>query len=118
LSGEWDSARMSQVLSNLLSNAVSHGSKGTPITVTARGEGADVVVSVHNRGRPIPKNEFHSLFDPMKRNPTASRDADHLGLGLYITAQVVAGHGGRIEVESTEERGTTFSVRLPRRAPG
>jgi signal transduction histidine kinase len=115
LRGEWDGARLSQVLSNLLSNAVSHGSTDTPITVTARGDVDEVMLSVHNRGRPIPKDELPLLFDPTRRKPTVARDADHLGLGLYITERVVVGHGGRIEVESSQERGTTFTVRLPRR---
>jgi signal transduction histidine kinase len=117
LRGEWDSARLSQVLSNLLSNAVSHGSADTPITVRARGEADEVVLSVHNRGRPIRKDQLPLLFDPMKRKSAAARDSDHLGLGLYITERVVSGHGGRIEVESNDERGTTFVVRLPRQQP-
>ena len=115
LRGEWDGPRLSQVLSNLLSNAVHHGSRGTPITVTVRGEAEKVVFSVHNQGPPIPRNQLGRIFHPLSRTATASLDPHHLGLGLYIAERVVTGHGGTIEVASTEEQGTTFTVTLPRR---
>lgn len=115
LRGEWDSARMSQVLSNLIGNAINHGSATTPITVTAHGEADAVVISVHNLGRPIPKDQLPNIFNPLTGAAPESRDPkNHLGLGLYIAERVVAGHGGTIAVDSTEARGTTFTVRLPR----
>lgn len=116
LRGHWDSARLSQVLSNLLSNAFNHGAKGTPITVTAHGADAQVEFSVHNHGPSIPQDQFQQIFNPLVRTETESRDPNHLGLGLYITQQVVKGHGGTIEVQSTEGYGTTFTVCLPRHA--
>jgi signal transduction histidine kinase len=116
LCGEWDGARLSQLWSNLLGNAADHGSAVAPITVTARGLADEVVCSVHNQGVPIPEAEFQHIFNPMMTNMPRARDGNHLGLGLYIAEQIVKGHGGRIEVESTAARGTTFTVHLPRRA--
>lgn len=115
LKGEWDGARLRQVLSNLLSNAVNHGGAAGAIGVTAHGEADQIVFAVHNEGQPILPEMIPHIFEPLTRHPSASHDSEHLGLGLYIASQVVSGHGGTIDVESTDERGTTFTVRLPRR---
>jgi signal transduction histidine kinase len=115
LRGEWDGARLRQVLSNLLNNAMSHGSAGTPITVTALGDGDQVVISVHNMGPPIPPQNFQQIFKPMSRTASITPDPNHLGLGLYIAERIVTAHSGTIGVESDEATGTTFTVRLPRR---
>ena len=116
LQGQWDSARVSQALSNVINNAVQHGSDKSPINVTLRGDADEVVLAVQNRGPVIPANEFDKIFDPMHRiegdKPVAPRD--NLGLGLYITERIVAAHGGTIGVESSEEKGTTFTMHLPK----
>ena len=117
LNGEWDGARLRQVLSNLLSNAVNHGGAAGPIVVKAYAEADRVVATVHNDGPRIPREMIPHIFEPLTRHPTSSPDTQHLGLGLYIACQVVTGHGGSIDVESTKERGTTFTVKLPRRPP-
>ena len=114
LHGSFDSGRVSQVLSNLLTNARTHGASGSLITVTARGTPSSIIVSVHNLGSPIPKADFRRIFEPMSSVQSKSRDAGHLGLGLYIAKQVVNGHGGDIKVESEETDGTTFTFELPR----
>jgi signal transduction histidine kinase len=116
LFGNWDSVRLSQVLNNLISNAVSHGSSGTPITIRAKGNAEDVVFSVHNYGRTIPAHEIEEMFDPLNSRPSPSDNSRHMGLGLYIVRDVVSAHGGTIDVQSTEADGTTFIVCLPRRA--
>jgi signal transduction histidine kinase len=116
LRGEWDQARLSQVLSNLLSNAISHGSAGTPVTVKARGEGSRVIITVHNSGQPIPEDQLEQIFLPLSRSSSKSANADHLGLGLYIADQIVSAHSGTIGVESSPTDGTTFTVCLPRHA--
>jgi signal transduction histidine kinase len=115
LSGHWDEARLRQVLSNLLSNALNHGASDGPVVVSAYGDAAQVVFMVHNDGPPIPADKMGEIFQPLTRNATGSRDPQHLGLGLYIAHQVVSGHGGKIEVESSDASGTTFTVTLPRR---
>lgn len=117
LTGQWDTPRISQVVTNLLGNAVKHGTSGTRISVTAQGEAADVVVRVHSQGQAIPKAALPGLFSPFKRfgsNRPAARDSGNLGLGLYITERIVSAHNGTIDVRSSEEAGTLFTIRLPR----
>lgn len=117
LEGEWDCPRISQVLSNLLTNAVQHGSSGTPISLTARGEVTQVVLQIHNRGIAIPAAERVDIFSPFKRlSPDEARSSNSrsLGLGLYIAERIVTAHGGSIHVDSSDDAGTFFTVRLPR----
>ena len=117
LRGDWDCARISQVLANLLGNAVQHGSAKTMISVTARGEAKEVVLQVHNRGPAIPAQELPELFSPLKRLTSGEPAAHHsgsLGLGLYIAERIVTAHGGSIGVNSSDDAGTFFTVRLPR----
>jgi signal transduction histidine kinase len=115
LKGHWDPDRLAQVLSNLLSNAVHHSPAGRPIAVSARAEGEGVAMSVCNEGPVIPVDDHLALFEPMKAlHVEGVQDRRHLGLGLYIVDRIVAGHGGRIDVTSTVEGGTTFKVWLPR----
>jgi len=115
--GEWDQARMSQFLSNLLGNAVQHGALHSPITVTACHGDNGVELSVHNDGTAISPNLIPKLFDCMFQGASGERDADDnstsLGLGLYIAKEIITAHGGTIEVCSTETEGTTFMARLP-----
>jgi signal transduction histidine kinase len=120
LRGSWDGARVSQVVSNLVGNAVQHGSAGTPVTVTARGGADDVTVAVHNRGPAILPAHRYQIFSPLKRirrGDPRPQDAGSMGLGLYIANEIVKGHGGRIDVESSDAGGTTFTVHLPRHPP-
>lgn len=114
--GFWDGARIAQALSNLLGNAVQHGSQA-PIEVELRGEPDQVVVSVHNKGEPIPKRHLQDIFDPFRQVATDDSKASRssVGLGLYIVQAIVSAHGGTIHVESTDN-GTTFTMQLPRRA--
>ncbi len=121
LQGNWDCARISQVLANLLGNAVQHGVARSTIRVTLRGEADEVLLTVHNRGQAIPRADLPGLFGPFKRLtgdhiPTTA--ASSLGLGLYIAERIVTAHGGTIHAESTEADGTTFTVHLPRTALG
>ncbi|HEX5724945.1 MAG TPA: sensor histidine kinase [Longimicrobiaceae bacterium] len=116
--GEWDLARISQALGNLIGNAVEHGADGSVVTVEVRGEDDDqVAIAVHNRGVAIPPERLNGIFNPMKsrESPSASGPTGSLGLGLFIAERIVNAHDGRIEVESSEGSGTTFTVFLPRR---
>lgn len=117
LQGEWDGDRIAQVLSNLIRNAIQHGGPEDPISVTARGGGDDVVLTVHNGGRPVPADAIPYIFEPMIRYVGDEQTNVGLGLGLFIAFQVVAAHQGTLEVTSTAESGTTFTARLPRHAP-
>ena len=114
LHGVWDCARLTQAMTNLIGNAAQHGSDDTPIRVTARGEAHEVLIEVHNDGPAIPDELVGRIFHPMKRGRSDPGDRRHLGLGLYIVDRIVAAHRGRIDVASSEEDGTTFTVRLPR----
>lgn len=115
LQGRWDAGRIAQALSNLCGNAFQHGADA-PVEVVLRGEADDVVLSVHNNGRRIPKRHLNDIFNPFKQldpdsaNPKGARS---VGLGLFIVRAIVTAHQGTIDVES-DERGTTFTVRLPR----
>ncbi len=113
--GEWDPGRLMQVMGNLLTNALRHGQTDAPVRVRCEGEEGGVVFEVHNEGAPIPEPVQAHLFQPFKGGErTSSLVREGLGLGLYIVREIVAAHGGRVTFESTEERGTTFIVRLPR----
>jgi signal transduction histidine kinase len=116
LQGSWDAPRVSQVLVNLLSNAVQYGEVGKPVTTTVRGEPHEVVLTVHNCGRAISPSQIARLFDPVKRlkDGEAASSNNNLGLGLYIAERIVLAHAGTIEVNSSEKDGTVFTVRLPR----
>jgi signal transduction histidine kinase len=115
VSGEWDHDRLAQVLSNLLGNAIQHGD-GSVVTLEARGAGPDVVLTVHNRGVPIPQESQDAIFEPLVRRPSgATGEASGIGLGLFIAGAIVGSHEGQISVDSSEEHGTTMTVRLPRR---
>jgi signal transduction histidine kinase len=119
LTGQWDCARISQVLSNLVGNAIEHGSDRTIVTIAVQGDDKEVNVSIHNRGAAIPEDQMDGLFNAMKRQGMADKadgPSANLGLGLYIADQIVRAHQGRIDVKSSEEAGTTFTVRLPRQA--
>ncbi|HEX5753827.1 MAG TPA: PAS domain-containing protein [Archangium sp.] len=113
--GEWDPDRLTQVVSNLVDNALQHGARDTPVEVRLGHEDATFVLTVHNQGPPIPEALLPHVFDPFRRANHPSRQG--LGLGLYIVQQLVLAHGGSITVSSQVDSGTTFTVRLPRHAP-
>jgi signal transduction histidine kinase len=119
LKGEWDCARITQVLTNLIGNALEHGSDRTAVNVDVSGDEKEVAVAIHNRGAAIPEDQLDGIFNAMKRQGMAGKSdgpSANLGLGLYIADQIVRAHKGRIDVESSEDRGTTFTVHLPRHA--
>lgn len=117
--GNWDEARLSQALSNLISNAVQHRAEGTMVHVEIVGEDDQVAIAVRNRGGVIRPEDLDGIFNPMKARTSPQKAASggptsSLGLGLYIVEQIISAHGGRIQVESSEGSGTTFTVYLPR----
>ena len=117
LRGEWDSSRIAEALTNLVTNAVEHGSTGSSIQVAAHGTPSEVVISVHNHGLVIPAEQLGRLFDAMAPTPDdETRGNHHLGLGLYIAHSIIVAHGGTVDVDSSSDKGTTFSLRLPRRS--
>jgi signal transduction histidine kinase len=118
LAGRYDAGRIRQLLSNVIGNALQHGTPGTPVNVTADGLPGEVCVAVHNEGPPIPPEVRNVLFRPVAHAGGGSgrrhQDSSGLSLGLYIAREIALAHQGRIELESTEAAGTTFTVQLPR----
>ena len=115
--GLWDESRMSQALTNLLTNAAQHGAAEWPISVRLQGEPSEVVIVVHNFGKVIPQSEIFGIFSPFKRlreGAPVERDSSNLGLGLFIADRIVKAHSGTIEVASAAGTGTSFTIRLPR----
>ncbi|MBA3391627.1 MAG: HAMP domain-containing histidine kinase [Deltaproteobacteria bacterium] len=115
-SGLWDCDRLLQVFSNLVGNAVSHGTGGVEVTIEADGSDAsDVIASVRNAGA-IADEVLPVIFDPF-RGGARRHNTNGLGLGLFITRQIVLAHGGAISVTSNKAAGTAIDVRLPRSPP-
>ena len=108
-----DADRIAQVISNLVGNAITYGDPEKPIEVTASCRPKAITLSVHNFGAPIDDALLPQLFDPFTRRPTAVARSAGLGLGLYISDQIVRAHGGSIRVTSSEKGGTCFAVELP-----
>jgi signal transduction histidine kinase/CheY-like chemotaxis protein len=114
--GQWDRDRLEQVFSNLVGNAIHYGVETAPISIDARAQAGRVEVAVHNEGPPISETQCATLFSPFRRGDRDSRSSktSGLGLGLYISRELVVAHGGQIEVQSSADQGTTFRVTLPR----
>ncbi|NCP20015.1 MAG: PAS domain-containing protein [Erythrobacter sp.] len=102
-----DAARISQLTSNLLANAVTHGDATAPISLRARGEGEDLEISVINSGEPIPEAVREGLFEPFVREEVRPSQ-EGLGLGLFISSEIAKAHGGSISVKSDAD-GTRFT---------
>jgi len=122
LTGEWDAARLRQLVSNLLGNAMQHGGGKGAVGITLGSESSHVRLVVHNDGPPIPPEALPTIFDPLVRDPSPElqkqRRPGSIGLGLFIARQVATAHGGAIDVKSSEQAGTTFTVILPRHPNG
>lgn len=113
-----DGRRLEQVLANLVDNAIRFAPRGTPVTVTGTQVADGVLVEVHNGGEPIPEADRTRVFDRFYQVDRARRAGRHRGLGLAIVHELVQAHGGTVAVDSSAERGTTFSVFLPLAAQG
>jgi signal transduction histidine kinase len=113
LRGQWDPGRLKQVVSNLVTNALHHGDPREPVHISVERLGTEVSLKVKNEGPPIPVELRPVLFEAFTRGPSDNRTRG-LGLGLYIVEQIAVAHGGTIDVESSAEAGTTFTVVLPR----
>jgi signal transduction histidine kinase len=115
--GLWDRTRLEQILTNLLSNAVKYGA-GRPISVEVSGTGAgndaEAWIAISDRGIGMSTEDLGRIFGRFERAVSA-RNYGGLGLGLWIVRQVVDAMGGSISAESEPGRGSTFTVRLPRR---
>ncbi|MCP3139960.1 GAF domain-containing protein [Pyxidicoccus sp. QH1ED-7-1] len=117
MKGEWDPDRIAQLLTNLLGNALTYSPAEAPVRVRAHVDGEHALLSIFNGGAPIPPQLLPRLFEPMTRGALKEGQSSRsIGLGLYIVSDIVRGHGGGVEVVSSAEDGTTFTVRLPRQS--
>lgn len=117
LAGEWDSDRLSQLISNLVMNAIQHGRAGR-IMIRAENENGWVSIEIHNDGLPIPQDAIAAIFNPLEREVPSDHSSTGLGLGLFICQQIVAAHEGDMSVTSSQDAGTSFFLRLNHRAVG
>jgi heavy metal sensor kinase len=111
-----DQDRLKQVLMNLVGNAINYTPQGGTVTLGLGKDGAQSILTIQDTGQGIPEEDLPHVFERFYRGEksrTRSRDGKGFGLGLSIAYWIVRNHGGRIEVESTEGEGTTFSVWLP-----
>lgn len=113
--GEWDRMRLEQVINNLLTNAIRYG-RGKPIEIKVTGETDFVRLEVKDQGIGITKESQERIFERFERATNATH-VSGLGLGLFITKQILKAHDGTIRVESEKDVGSTFIVELPKNAP-
>jgi signal transduction histidine kinase len=118
LVGEWDPARLERVLHNLAGNAVKYSPEGGTVSISVRRQPGrsgdeDAVVSVRDEGLGIPARDLPHLFQRFYRASNVAGRIRGTGLGLYSAREIVAQHGGTLEVESHEGQGSTFTIRLP-----
>jgi PAS domain S-box-containing protein len=109
--GDWDRFRIDQVLTNLITNAIRYG-QGSPIEVTVHRSGHQAVVEVRDQGPGVTPENQERIFQRFER-ATSATSVSGLGLGLYISREIIERHGGRIRVESKPGQGATFIVELP-----
>ncbi|HEX4382796.1 MAG TPA: PAS domain-containing sensor histidine kinase [Myxococcales bacterium] len=110
-----DPDRLQQVVTNLVSNALTYGLAGRPVTVTTRTDGDSAMLEVHNFGPVIPDDLMPHLFEPMRRGEQqVAQGSRSVGLGLYIVQQIALAHGGKVSVSSTLAEGTSFTLTLQR----
>lgn len=113
-----DPARIWQLVTNLVSNALTYGQPSAPVVITSRTTQNNLMIEVHNEGAPIPSDLQAQIFEPLRRGKQeVALGSRSVGLGLYIVQQIALAHGGEVAVTSTAQTGTTFAVSLPRLRP-
>ena len=107
-----DAARVSQLVSNLLGNAITHGASGQPIELAALVDDGSLVITVSNGGDPISDETMQRLFQPSCRGGGSDGGSEQgLGLGLHIASEIAKAHGGPLTVSSSSDR-TAFEFRM------
>jgi signal transduction histidine kinase len=118
IAGNWDRDRITQVIINLLNNAVNYSPDGGEVVVDIAVNGSDVRFSISDQGIGIAPEKIGQIFNRYSRlNAQPTNLTNGLGVGLYITKRIIDAHGGTIDVKSELGNGTTFSVVLPVNRP-
>lgn len=110
----WDAEAVRRALLNLVDNAISHGREGERVQVSADSDGSEVRLCVADDGPGIAGTERRRIFGRFERGST---EAPGTGLGLFLVEEVARAHGGRVDLETAEGQGSTFTLVLPLRAP-
>ena len=108
-----DPDRISQLLGNLVGNAMAYGEPGTTVTLSSSVEAGLARVAVHNHGNPIPPDSLGRLFEPMVRGVDVDTSVRSVGLGLFIVRAIAQAHGGHVDVRSSAAEGTEFAFIFP-----
>ncbi|MCG8334274.1 MAG: ATP-binding protein [Proteobacteria bacterium] len=111
---EADMIRLSQVVRNLISNALRYSQEGEKINVEIKNEDSSLVLAVRDYGVGIPENETEAIFDKFIQSSKTKRKSGGTGLGLSISRQIIKDHNGRIWAENNTERGATFYFSIPK----
>jgi PAS domain S-box-containing protein len=112
IEGTWDMDRLEQVLMNLISNGIKYG-MGKPVQVILHKYKKSAVIQIRDSGMGIERNNLPIIFDKFERGGIEAKDISGMGIGLFITKQIVIAHGGSIEVDSIVKKGSTFTVMIP-----
>lgn len=109
-----DPEQLARLTKTLVDNACKYARKGSEVNVSLKRHNGTATLRVNNQGEPIPAEDIPHVFDRFYRSDKArARETGGFGLGLAIARGIAEGHGGKISVTSTEQEGTTFTVRLP-----
>jgi signal transduction histidine kinase len=114
--GTWDRDRLRSVVDNLLENALKYG-RSRPVHVTVESAGDQARLVVRDEGIGISDADQQRIFERFER-AVPEKHFGGFGLGLWLTQKIVKAHGGRIRVSSEPERGSVFTVELPKQPPG
>jgi two-component system, OmpR family, sensor kinase len=110
--GHWDRFRLEQVLTNLFTNAIRYGN-GRPVKIKIFSANGKAMIHVIDQGIGIAKENTDKIFERFERAGVSANEISGLGLGLFITNQIIMAHGGHIHVESELGQGSTFIIELP-----
>jgi signal transduction histidine kinase len=110
--GAFDVGRVRQAIENIVANAIAYSPEGSPVTVRLERSPREAVVAIADRGIGIPADERERIFEPFFRASNAASRSG-MGMGLFVTQQILARHDGRIWFESVEGKGSTFYIALP-----
>ena len=115
IKGYWSVEGLTRAIENLCTNAIKYGASCSQITITLRTENHEVHISVHNSGKALNDEEQARLFSPFYRSQSAQTSGKKgWGLGLTLVRGMAEAHGGRVHVESSDSKGTIFTISLPK----